>query len=133
MEATVLDRLVYADYEIYTLNVKNDILVDLILDDMTSNVKTYLEDSDGNKFKIMNTEYTSEMVKVQNEKEINISLKFDRKFVSNNKDIKKLVFSRINIVNRNYYKEVTNTTDNTTSYEQQMSTYPAVISCEINF
>ena len=54
MEITVLDRLVYADYEIYNINVKNEILVDFLLDDMTSDIKTYLEDSEGNKFKIMN-------------------------------------------------------------------------------
>lgn len=133
MEITVLDRLIYADYEIYTVNVKNDILVDFLLDDMTTNIKTYLEDSEGNKFKIMNNEYTSETVRVQNGKEANISLKFDRKFLSSNKNIKKLVFSRIKVINRNYYKEVTNTVDNTTSYEEQMSTYPSVLDFEIEF
>ena len=133
MEITVLDRLVYADYEIYTINVKNEILVDFLLDDMTSDIKTYLEDSEGNKFKIMNNEYTSETVRVPNGKEANISLKFDRKFLNNNKEIKKLIFSRIKVINRNYYKEVTNTIDNTINYEEQMSTYPTVLDFEIEF
>ena len=81
----------------------------------------------------MNNEYTSETVRVPNGKEANISLKFDRKFLNNNKEIKKLIFSRIKVINRNYYKEVTNTIDNTINYEEQMSTYPTVLDFEIEF
>ena len=99
---------------------------------MKDNTKTYVEDSDGTKFKIINDEYTSETTRVPNDKEKEMTLKFDRKYTSDNKNISKIVFSRISILNRNYYQEVYNTVDNSVNYEEKMSTYPAILSMEIN-
>lgn len=132
MQINVLNRLVFVDYEMYTIKAKNLINVDFILDDMKDNNKTYIEDSNGTKFKIMNNEYTSETTRVPNDKEKKMTLKFDRKYTSDNKNINKIVFSRISILNRNYYQEVYNTVDNSVNYEEKMSTYPAILSMEIN-
>ena len=52
--------------------------------------------------------------------------------MDNNKTINKIVFSRISVLNRNYYQEIYNDVDNTISYQEKMSTYPAVLSLEIN-
>ena len=131
MQIKVLSRYIFTDYEIYNFSARNDILVDFVLDNMENNIKTYIEDNDGNRFKIANDEYTSETTRVQNGKEVNISLKFDRKYSNNNKQIKKIVFSRINVLNRNYYQKVFNPEDNTTSYQEKMSTYPVVLSFEL--
>lgn len=132
LQINVLNRLVFVDYELYTIKVKNIINVDFTLDDMKDNTKTYIEDSDGTKFKIINDEYTSETSRVPNDKEKEMTLKFDRKYTSDNKNISKIVFSRISILNRNYYQEVYNTVDNSVNYEEKMSTYPAILSMEIN-
>ena len=132
MQVKVLNRLVFVDYEIYNVNIKNDILVDLTLDNMDDNIKTYLQDTDGNYFRILNTEYSSESTRVSNESEANFALKFDRGYSSTSKKISKLVFSRVNIINRMYREEVYNSDDDTISYEDKMSTYPETISIEIN-
>ena len=132
MEVQVQNRLIFHEYEIYTFYIKNNILVDFTLDNMKDNTKTYIQDSSGNKFNIVNEQYTAESARVSNGKEKNISLKFDRKYMNNNKTINKIVFSRISVLNRNYYQEIYNDVDNTISYQEKMSTYPAVLSLEIN-
>lgn len=131
MQISVSSKLIFVDYEIYNITAKNNILVDAVLDNMENNIKTYIEDEDGNKFRIINDEYTAETTRVQNGKEASFSLKFDRKYSSNNKEIKKIVFSRINIINRNYYQKVFDPENKTTSYKEQMSTYPKYLSLEV--
>lgn len=132
VEVKVLSRLIFFNYEVYNFNIKNDILVDITLDNMEDNSKTYIQDYNEDKFKIMNEQYTAETAKVSNGKEKNISLRFNRKYTANKNKITKIVFSRISVLNRNYYQEVYDDTNNTTSYQERMSTYPAVLSLEIN-
>lgn len=131
MQVDILSRLIFVDYEVYNIKVKNIINVDFTVDNMEDNVKSYIEDSDGNKFKIMNDEYTSETTRVPNDKEKIVTLKFKRKYTDSNKNITKIVFSRINVLNRKYYQEVYNSVDGTSNYKEKMSTYPALLSIEV--
>ena len=132
----VLYKLVYANYEIYAINIKNTIKSDIILDDMSSGTNTYLVDSEGNKSNIANDEYTFDYAKIQYGKENNINLKFNKKYVSTNGEIKYMFFSNIIVINRSYYDTDTQVIDNETgsvNYKNETTSYMKKITLYIEF
>ena len=114
-----------------TIDLYENRFIKSLVDNLFQFVNTKLQESDQRSYAKINDEVTYNGIMKKNGEEVNISLKFDRKYSNNNKQIKKIVFSRINVLNRNYYQKVFNPEDNTTTYQEKMSTYPVVLSFEV--
>ncbi len=120
---SVINKIVYMDYEEYTLKVKNIIKADIYLnkDDGSS---LYLLNSKNQKFEIITQEYVDADYFVQSESEKIIKLKFNKKF-GDSEEYKSMNFENIRIVNKEYYNEPTNNNSQGTTYYEKMTTnYP---------
>ena len=122
------------DYELYTVKIKNTTLVNMFLSSMIGNNEIYLQDVDGNKFFIANEEYTQDDVTIKYRSESTVQLKFNKKYITGDKKIKKIIFNNIRLVNRKYYDNTISkqVDDNTIIYEDKMTTYNSNFRFEIN-
>lgn len=134
VNATVINKAIYVDYEIYTIKLKNKTMVNMILSEMKRNSQIYILDEDNDKFFIMNNEYTPEQVTIKYKDESTIELKFNRKYKTGNKKIKKLVFTDILLINRQYYddSEAGNSINGNITYETKYTNYEPGFKFEID-
>lgn len=134
LEAEVLEKITYIDSELYTVKINNTTLVDMILSDMTNKYDIYIADANENKSYIISNEYTQDDVTIKYKSDSIVKLKFNRKYTSENKKIKKIVFNNVLLINRQHYDNTsTQQTDGyNTTYEYKYTTYPQNISFEIN-
>lgn len=133
LDAEVVEKDTYINYEIYTVKIKNNTLVDMILGETTSNLDIFLEDKNKNKFLINIDEQTQKDLTINDKKESTIKLKFDRKYDDKNEKKDKLVFSNIKLVNRLYYDNTIQEKqeDGSISYKERYTTYKNNFSFEI--
>ncbi|MBP3502118.1 MAG: hypothetical protein J6K42_01365 [Clostridia bacterium] len=134
LEAEIINKITYMDYELYTVKIKNTTLVNMFLSSMIGNNEIYLQDDDGNKFFIANEEYTQDDVTIKYRSESTVQLKFNKKYITGDKKIKKIIFNNIRLVNRKYYDNTISkqVDDNTIIYEDKMTTYNSNFKFEIN-
>lgn len=133
----IKEKYIYADYEIYAINVKNLTKADIYLNE-TINSDLFIQDKNGNNINLDINEYIEEDFKIISEQEKNINLKFNRKYDGKN-TTSNIVFSNIKIVNKIYYdssktQNIINGNSQQTLYERKMSTYPnnIKVNVEIN-
>ncbi|MBO5348949.1 MAG: hypothetical protein J6A89_03915 [Clostridia bacterium] len=136
-DINVVDKAIYMNYEIYTIEILNTSLVNISLTDLKNDKEIFIQDTDKNNFYLSSSEYTEENLTIPYKEKCTIQLKFNKKYTKNNKDTKKIVFKNMKLINREYYDRViskseNNKTTNNITYEKKHTTYPTEYFYEIN-
>lgn len=125
ISVNVTERIIYFDYEVYIVNVKNNTKADIYLNNI-DNSNLYIKNSSNVKFNIANDEYSNNDYYIGSEKEKNISLKFYRSYDESN-DIKTMNLEHILIKNKLYYdstKQIIDPNSGDITYESKTTNYP---------
>ena len=100
-----VSKNVYKDYEEYTVKVTNNTDKILQLDDVKNTDTLYLEDKNGVRYYYYNHELTNQTLTVAIGQTKEIIIKFYSKFVSTKK-IKKIVFSKMLLINKQNVQQI---------------------------
>ncbi len=130
----IKEKYIYADYEIYAINVKNLTKADIYLNEPT-NSDLFIQDKNRNNINLNIDEYIEDDFKIISEQEKNMSLKFNRIYDGRN-ITSNIVFNNIKIINKLYYdssktQNIINGNSQQTLYEKKMSTYPNKIKVNV--
>lgn len=130
----IKEKYIYADYEIYAINVKNLTKADIYLNEPI-NSSLFIQDKNRNNINLNIDEYIEDDFKVISEQEKNMNLKFNRRYDGKN-ITSNIVFDNIKIVNKLYYdssktQNIINGSSQQTLYEKKMSTYPNKIKVNV--
>lgn len=130
----IKEKYIYADYEIYAINVKNLTKADIYLNEST-NSGLFIQDKNRNNINLNIDEYIEDDFKIISEQEKNMNLKFNRIYDGRN-ITSNIVFDNIKIINKLYYdssktQNIINENSQQTLYEKKMSTYPNKIKVNV--
>ena len=130
LNVNVMDRQIFKDYEIYTLNIKNLTKADVYIDNIISS-NMYIEDGKKNCFYVNVSDYTEEDFKILANSEKMVKLKFNRTYNSENTGSNKLIFGNMIIQNKKYAIKTTTET-NQIEVKERFTTYPENAVMEIS-
>lgn len=94
IEATVLSKDIYIDYEIYNLKINNKSDENILLDDLKNEGTIYLKDSNDIKYDALNYKLNSNDMVINKGINKNIEVTFSNGYITNRK-YKNLVFSEL--------------------------------------
>lgn len=130
----VTERVIFMEYEEYTVNIKNTTLVNADICNANDDKGIYLLDKSSNKYYFKNDDYIQNDLLINYKSDKTIKLKFNRKYRKENEDIKSIVFPKINLTNREYYDNTVQYKDSNGNieYEKKYTSYPNSINFSIN-
>ena len=122
----VTERVIFMEYEEYTVNIKNTTLVNADICNANDDKGIYLLDKSSNKYYFKNDDYIQNDLLINYKSDKTIKLKFNRKYRKENEDIKSIVFPKINLTNREYYDNTVQYKDSNGNieYEKKYTSYP---------
>lgn len=132
IDVTIVDKVVYTDYELYTIKIKNKTKADIILSEMINKTDISIQDGNEDSHYIDIDEYIKEQATIVSGNELTFNLKIKK--VYNNVNAKKIVFSKIRVINKLYYDNnsvIKNEVTGDVSYEQKYTTYIPEFSFEV--
>ena len=130
----VKERLIFMEYEEYTIDIQNTTLVNVDMCNASDDKGIYLLDKGLNKYYLKNDEYTQNDLSINYKSNKTMKLKFNRKYIKDNKEVKLIVFPKVNLTNREYYDNTVQYKDSNGNieYEKKYTSYPNSINFSIN-
>ena len=130
----VKERLIFMEYEEYTIDIQNTTLVNADMCNASDDKGIYLLDKSLNKYYLKNDEYTQNDLSINYKSSKTMKLKFNRKYIKDNKEVKLIVFPKVNLTNREYYDNTVQHKDSNGNieYEKKYSSYPNSINFSID-
>lgn len=130
----VTERLIFMEYEEYTVNIQNTTLVNVDICDANDDKGIYLSDKNSNKYYLKNDEYIQNDLLINYKSDKTIKLRFNRKYRKENETITSIVFPKINLTNREYYDNTVQNKDSNGNieYEKKYTSYPNSINFSID-
>ena len=131
----ILNKDIYLDYEIYTVEVENLTYANIYINDLTDS-NMFITNSNGSKFYLANNEYNDGDLLINSSSKKEIKLKFYRTYQNDN-DIASMDFENIKLINRNYYGQAENETNSTNEnseyiiYDRNFTNYPETVKLKI--
>lgn len=134
LSMNVTEKITFMDYELYTITIKNTTLANMYISNSTNSVGTYLVDENSSKYYLKNDEYDQNDLAINYKSSKTVNLKFNRKYMSESKKIVRIIFSNINLINRENYD---NTEQNqniigNVQYQKNYTSYKENISFSID-
>lgn len=133
LSMNVTEKITFMDYELYTITIKNTTLANMNISNSTNSVGTYLVDENSSKYYLKNDEYDQNDLAINYKSSKTIKLKFNRKYISESKKIVSIVFSNINLINRENYDntEQNQNISGNVQYQKKYTSYKENISFSI--
>ena len=100
IEIDLLDRIIFRDYEIYKMRIKNNNTYQIKLDNLQQTDNIYVEDTQGNQYLWFNHEYIDDDVTIDRGDTKDIKIKINKEYMPQ-LESKKLVFQKIYLKNDN--------------------------------
>ena len=99
IDAKLNYKIIYYDYEIYNISLKNNSSTKVILDNFHSPQNIFIEDKDGTKYLWANYEYTEDEMVLNKGLEKNLFIKFYKEYKPS-MEVKKMIFKNVIINNK---------------------------------
>lgn len=115
VSVSIKEKVIFMDYEMYTIEVKNNSKNTILLDSKERANTMYLEDENENKYTAYNNEIALNRITIPANGTIKIKIKYSKTYTSTLSS-KKLFFSDI-ILNYDEYKELDNKKEYTNRYK----------------
>ena len=123
LKVTVVEKEIYAEYEVYKLKIENLMKADIYVNQIASN-QLYLNSSSGHKYSAITDGYTDKDFFVASESSREIEVRFDRRYNESN-DVTSIGFKNIKVLNKEQYNYETK--------QLEMTTYPETLWFSVYF